>query len=463
MPSPGFCRPHGLFKPELSRPLNTLRWVRRFKSFPKVADDNPEGLMSTPGQAVSAKNPGPCLARQPILTKDEKVVGYELLSRESPEEHRFTSNPESATSHVIDTLNVLGLDVVCDGHAAFINCTRQMLVNESLFLLPADKVVVEIQPDAAPDEAVLQASQHLKKAGYRIALDNFVPNDLRQALLPYSDFVKVDIRWLTPEQRSGVAARRADKRFAMLAHKVETRQQFLTAVGEGFTLFQGYFFHHPEQMRARHIPVNQASHLKLLKAVSQPGVDLAAVEDLIKHDASLCYRLLRYLNSPLLGISSPVQSIRHAMTLLGERELIRWIRMATTLLMGQEKCSDLILSSLVRARFCELIGPKLGQFKLDLFLIGMLSLMDAILDVPMGVVVEGLGFDPATKEDLLGAKIGKDTALFPLYHLMVAREGGDWEEVTAQAKRLNLSLPFVNRAYHEAMQWGHQMTSAVPA
>lgn len=419
--------------------------------------------MNTPRRAVPAEKPSACLARQPILTKDEKVMGYELLFREDPEENRFTSDAENATSHIIDTLNVLGIDVVCDGRSAFINSTRKMLLDECFFLLPPDKVVVEIQPNTGADEAVIRASRQLRNAGYRIALDNFAPNDPREPLLSYCDFIKVDMRWFTPEQLSGMGARQAGAQFSMLAHKVETRQQFLTAMGEGFTLFQGYFFQRPEQMRARHIPTNQASHLQLLKAVSAQRVDLAAIEDLIKRDASLCYRLLRYLNSPILGISSPVQSIRHGMTLLGERELIRWIRMATTLLMGQDKCSDLILSSLVRARFCELVEPKLGHFNCDLFLVGMLSLMDAILDVPMGVVVEGLGFDPTTKEDLLGAKIGKKTALFPLYHLMVARDEGDWEEVTAQAKKLNLSLAFVNRAYTEALQWGHQMTSAIPA
>ena len=417
--------------------------------------------MSAPAK-VHAEKPSPCLARQPILTKDENVVGYELLFRDSPEENRFTSNAADATSHIIDTVNVLGLDVVCDGRAAFINCTREQLLNESFYLLPADQVVVEIQADAVPDEAVILACQRLKGAGYRIALDNFVAHDPRLELLIYSDFVKVDIRWLTPKQLAGLVERQSENQFSLLAHKVETREQYLTALGKGFTLFQGYFFHHPEKMRARHIPANHANHMRLLQAVSGPALDLAAVEDLIKCDAALCYGLLRYLNSPLLGIASPVQSIRHGMTLLGERELVRWIRMATALLLGEKKCSDLILSSLVRARFCELIGPKLGQFNCDLFLIGMLSLMDAILDVPMGVVMEGLGFDPATKEDLLGAKMGRETSLSPLFQLMLAREQGDWGEVTGHAKRLNLSLPFVNRAYNEAMQWAHQMTSAIP-
>ncbi|HEV2468765.1 MAG TPA: HDOD domain-containing protein [Candidatus Sulfotelmatobacter sp.] len=184
----------------------------------------------------------------------------------------------------------------------------------------------------------------------------------------------------------------------------------------------------------------------------------AAVEELIKHNASLCYRLLRYLNSPLLGLSQPVQSIRHAMSLLGERELVRWIRMATTLVMGQERCSDLVLSSLVRARFCELIEPKLDHSNADLFLMGMLSMMDAILQLPMGVVIEGLPLDPDAKTELLGAKIGRDTPLTPLYQLMLAREEGDWEDV-GYAKKLNVPLSRVNRAYNEAIVWAREVTA----
>jgi len=228
-------------------------------------------------------------------------------------------------------------------------------------------------------------------------------------------------------------------------------------VNSGFALFQGYFFRQPERMRARHIEANQANYLRLLQAVAAPEVDLAAVENLIKHDASLCYRLLRYLNSPLFHVSSPVQTVRQGMDLLGERELVRWIHVATILVLGQDKCSDLALSSLVRARFCELIAPKVGRNKSDLFLVGMLSLMDAILEVPMGVVVEGLALDEDTKMELLGAKKGSNTNLTPIYRLLVAREAGEWEDVTALAKMLNLSLPFVNRAYNEAMLWAREV------
>lgn len=415
-------------------------------------------MMTSSGKAV-AETPHPWLARQPILTRDEKVLGYELLFRENHEDTHFHSDRENATFSMIDTLNVIGLDTVCDGRLAFINCTEQMLLKEYFLLLPADKVVVEIQENVPAEPRVIAACQQLKQKSYCIALDNFCLDDGREALVPYADFLKVDIRRFTPEQGARLASRYSDKHRQVIAQRVETRLQMITASKDGFSLFQGYFFRRPERMRARHIPVNHANHLQLLQKISAPEVDLAGIEDLLKHDASLCYRLLRYLNSPLLGITSPVRSIRHGMNLLGERELVRWIRMATALVMGQEKCSDLVLSSLVRARFCELIAPKVDHGNADLFLMGMLSLMDAILELPMGVVVEGLALDSDVKAQLLDAKAGRETQLTPIHDLMLAREAGEWEAVTAFAKKLNLSLPFVNRAYTEAMSWAREMTS----
>jgi c-di-GMP-related signal transduction protein len=134
--------------------------------------------------------------------------------------------------------------------------------------------------------------------------------------------------------------------------------------------------------------------------------------------------------------------------------------MATTLVMGRDKSSDLVLASMVRARFCELIAPKVKNVDSDLFLMGMLSLMDAILEVPIGVVIEKLSLDPNTKAQLLAGKTHVETPLSPIYDLMIAREAGDWQKVTGLGKKLDLSLYFMNSAYNEAMRWAHQMTSA---
>src|SRR5579863_331893 len=155
--------------------------------------------MSISAKTCPALQSSPCLARQPILSKDEKVFGYELLFRENPEDRYFNSDVESATCNTIDTLNVMGLDVICDGRLAFINCTRQMLLKDHLFLLPPDKVVVEVQENVPVDEGVIGACQRLKQRGYRIALDNFGVNDPREPLVSLADIIKVDIRRLSEE------------------------------------------------------------------------------------------------------------------------------------------------------------------------------------------------------------------------------------------------------------------------
>jgi EAL and modified HD-GYP domain-containing signal transduction protein len=414
--------------------------------------------MGTQAQAAPDERFIASVARHPILDRDEQVLGYELSFLQGPKGQSATPDIESETCTIIETLNVIGLGVLCDGHRAFIGCTYQMLMKEYFALLPPE-VVVEIQESVPADEAAAAACRRLKQGGYMIALDNFVPTDTREPLVPFADFIKVDIKKVPPEQCAAMVARYASKQCRMLAHKVESRQDFMTAKNTGFTQFQGYFFRRTEHLRARHIPASQTTYLRLLKAISNSELDFTEIEDLIKHEPSLCYRLLRYLNSPLLGISSPVLSIRHGFNLLGEHELARWIRTACTLAMGQGKSSDLALSSMVRARFCELIAPKLKHCQSELYLMGLLSLMNAILEVPIGVVIEELPLDPAIKAQLLCEKTGKRTPLSPIYDLMVAREAGDWGTVTKLSKELNLSLVFVAASYNEAMRWAHQLTS----
>lgn len=417
------------------------------------------GIKPQPAPAPKP-NPSPCIARQPILTVDETVVGYELFFRENREERQFSSDGDNATISIIDTLNLVGLSVLCDGRPAFINCTQHGLLTDYFALLPPDDVVIEIQKEVSPSEDAVKACERLKQAGFSLALDNFMPDDPRGRLVPFADFIKIDITNVHSQQYVPMVAKYASKSCLMLAHKVETRQHFLTARNAGFMRFQGYFFHHPENMQARKIPANQATYLRLLNEVSKPQMDFTEIEILIKREPALCYRLLRYLNSPLLGLASPVESVRNALNLLGEIETVKWIRMATTLVMGQQKSPDLVLSSLVRARFCELIAPRVEHGKADLFLLGMLSLIDAILALHMGVVIEELCLDPAIKAQLLGAKTGAKTPLTPIYELMLAREAGDWGTVTQLGKQLNLSLSFVAECSNAAMRWAHEVASA---
>lgn len=418
-------------------------------------------FMKDQSQATAIDQHIPCIARQPILDSGEDVFGYELLFRESQADDGIGSDLENATRKTINTLSTIGLDVLCDGRIAFINCTYEMLMQEFLLLLPPDGIVVEIQESVPGDQSAMEACDRLKNLGYNLALDRFVPGDARENLVPFAEFMKVDLKAVRPDQCAALATQYSS-RCRMLALEVESQSDLATAKSNGFDLFQGYFFRRPERIRAREIPAAQATYLRLLEAISKPEPDISKIEDLIKREPSLCYRLLSYMNSPLLAMSTPVSSIRHALNLLGERELIRWIRMATTLVVGQEKCSDLVLSSLVRARFCELIAEKVKHGESDAFLMGMLSLMDAILDVPIGVIADKLSLSPDTRAQLVGAKMGVATPLSPIYDLMIAREAGQWERVNSLGKKLNLSLYFMNNAYTEAMRWARQVTSLVP-
>jgi EAL and modified HD-GYP domain-containing signal transduction protein len=224
----------------------------------------------------------------------------------------------------------------------------------------------------------------------------------------------------------------------------------------GFVYFQGYFFCRPELVMGREVPASRLHHIRLLEMVSRSEFNLRELERIIKQETSICYRLLRYLNSPLFGFSLEIKSIRHAMAILGERELRRWIRLVVTVSAAEQKCSELVLMALARARFCELLSKRLPSNS-DLFLMGLLSIMDAILEVRMEVLLEQLPVDRQIKAALLG----QSSTLRPLYQLMLAQESGEWAESSALARQLKLEDEEVATQWWQSLQWAQQVTSGV--
>jgi len=413
---------------------------------------------STPSPAPEEAKPNSAtrfVARQPILTKDEKVFGYELLFRDGVENFFCSADPEAASRSTLDTSMLMGLDVLCDGRRAFINCTREMLLKDYVTLVPSNQTVVEILETVPPDDLVMAACQRLKEAGYMIALDDFAIDDPRAPLTEVADIIKVDLKRTTPAECAAMIKRYGPWRCRMLAEKVETREEFVAASKAGFVYLQGYFFRRPEVLATHEVPANRINYVRMLQTVSKPELDPREIEDAIKSEASLCYRLLRYLNSAVFGFANEIHSVRHALAMLGEREVRRWVRLVVTLAAGQGKSSELVLSALVRARFCELLSPKIQHGESDLFLLGLLSMMDAILEIPMPEVLDRVPIDQETKALLLGGT-GR---LRPLYQLMLARESGDWQNTAELSKSLHLSDGEVAEAYWSAMQWARQVSA----
>ncbi len=395
------------------------------------------------------------VARQPILDRAQNVFGYEILFRNGVEDY-FNADPELAARSTLDSSLLFGINTLCDNRRAFVNCTREVLFKDLITLLPPNQTVAEILETVEPEDRVIAACKRLKAGGYLIALDDFAPNDPRIPLVEFADIIKVDVRATRPEERAGMMRRFASPKCKMLAEKLETPHEFHQACDLGFVYFQGYFFCRPELVRGREVPASRLHYMRLLEMVSRREIDMRELEKLLKQEASLSYRLLRYLNSPLFGFALEIKSIRHAMAVLGEREMRRWIRLVVTVGAAEQTCSELVLMGLARARFCELLSNQLKSDN-DLFLLGLLSIMDAILEVSMEVLVEQLPVERETKAALLGQK----SSLRSLFQLMLAQESGVWAESSKLAKELKLTDEEVASTWFQALQWAQEATSGI--
>lgn len=419
----------------------------------------PEELMDASCGSDDFQRPIRYAARQPILTSREKVVGYELLFRSSAENHFPGVDLNDATRSVIDTSSLHGLDILCGSSLAFINCTKETLLDGCITLLPSDKVVIEILETVVPDAEVQQACAKLKSMGYRIALDDFTFDDHRESLAHLADYIKVDIRQTSMRDAAEIIARFAHPRCKMLAEKVETREEFGLAKAARFHLFQGYFFREPEVLRTRSMLSDRTTCFRLLQAVSKPELDWREVEDLIRSDPALSFRLLRYLDTVKFAIRNSIRSLRQALTFLGEDEIRRWCRLSVLLEMTKNRTSELILCAATRARFCELIGTRVEHGEVDLFLLGLLSLIDSILEIPMSVVVEILPIHEEIKSVLLR----KTGFLSILFQLVLEVETGEQRAASLLCGRLHLEERFVVDSHWNAMRWAREFCSVIYA
>jgi len=265
------------------------------------------------------------LARRPILNRARELFAYELLFRDGLQNSCDGLDLELASTSVLDTSFLIGFEKITGGHLMFINCPRDFLLRDYISLFPPNLVVVEILENIHPDEEVIDACKRLKQAGYTIALDDFVDSPSWAPLVALADIIKVDFRSTSPREQRAVVSRHAPKNIRMLAEKVETQEEYAAAMQMGYSLLQGYFFCRPEMMQHRKLPSFRLAYLELLRAATAPEFDIKELASRIKHEPSLTFRLLRYLNSAAFSLRSEIHSVPHALSLLGERELRKWV------------------------------------------------------------------------------------------------------------------------------------------
>lgn len=392
------------------------------------------------------------VARQPILDRRRRLFAYELLFRSGPQNVFSSLDGQQATGKVIsNSLALFGGREFTRGRRAFINFPQEMLIKGYPRLLPKDWVAVEVLETVEPTAEVVQMLGDLKSQGYYLVLDDFVYHPRFRALLELADLVKIDLLAQDEAALRELVARLRPYGMALLAEKVETPAQYRLCMDLGFSYFQGYFFSRPEVVSGRELPPQKLAHLQLLREIHRPEISIEELERVIKQDLSLSYKLLSYINSVGFGLLQKVTSIRQALTLLGQQNLRLWASLLLLSSLAADKPDELIVSSIVRARLCERLAQsvKINSQSSDLFLLGLFSQIDAVMDRPIQEVIAPLPLADDVKEALLGRHV----PLRLILEAVQAYEHGDWEGLGLAAQVLGLQMDLMPPLYSEALAW----------
>ncbi len=395
------------------------------------------------------------IGRQPIFDTKQQVFGYELLFRSGMNNVFTHTDPDQATSKVItDSFFLLGIPTLTGGKRAFINVTRDVLLNEYVFLIPKESIVVEILETVEPDLEILSACKKLKEAGYLLAVDDFIYDEKYKPLLNLVEFVKIDFLATKGEGRKVLLDRYASYSIQFLAEKVENPEEHREALDLGYSYFQGYFFCKPTVISTKDIPAYKLHYLRILQVINRPEIDFRKLAEIIKQEISLSFKLLRYINSAYFGLKNKITSILQALALLGEREVKKWVSLIALASMGQDKPEELIIQTMIRAKFCESLAPaiRLSERADDLFLLGMFSLIDTILSRPIAEILTEIPIADEIKDALLG----KEGRLRTVYEFVQVCEKADWQRLPEYTAKLGIQEANAYQLYLSALQWSYR-------
>lgn len=417
------------------------------KNLPNGVPPAPEGITGKDPAANTIYS-----ARQPILDRQANVYGYELLFRSGPENRYTATDQEWATTTSLEqSAAAFGLDRLVGDRRAFVNLSRGAFLAEYHRLLPRERIVVELLENIAPDADVLAACRRMRADGYTIALDDYAGAAASAPLLDVVDIVKVDVRqWARAFDAAALAPLR-QRGLQILAEKVETLAERDAALAAGYDFLQGYYFCRPQMIEVRDLPPSKISVLRFLAEMSAEDTSFERLEELFRGDVGLTVRLLRYLNSAAFGWRHEVDSIEHALGVMGERPLRRWATMLGVMTLCDDRPHELLVTALSRARFAERIGTPVGLAgrESELFLAGMLSLVDAMVGRPAPEILAGLALPAA----VTNAVLERASPLGPVLDIVTAYERGDWQQVDARRARCPVDDQALDEAYLDSVAW----------
>lgn len=391
------------------------------------------------------------VARQPIFDMKLNTFGYELLFRNSLNNFFPDIDGDAASSTVLsNSYFCIGLEKLTSGKKAFVNFTRDLLLKQIPTLFSPIYLYSEILETIEPDVELISVISQMSRKGCNFALDDFVFHEKFEPFIPYADIIKIDIRQTPLDEAKLLIDKLEGQSIRYLAEKVETREEYYHAIDAGFSYFQGYFFSKPEILKQKSIAPSQIHLLRIIGELNHEDTDINRLENIIKADVSVSYRLLQYMNSAYFNLPYKVTSIKGALVFLGFSEVRKIVSLLVMTKLVDSKPSELLRTSVIRARLCEIVGKANGYRgdPSELFLLGLFSLMDVILDTEIESIVNQLPISDQLKTALNSGEGELATYL----ELVCDYEKGDWDENLISRKKLNDNNLSIDN-YIEAIRW----------
>ena len=400
------------------------------------------------------------LARQAIFDRSNNVIAYELLFRNGYENFYNSVDGNKATLNVIaNSFYELNFKRVADNNRAYINFTEELINDEIATILPFKDVVIEILEDVEPTDQIISACKKLKEQGFTLALDDFVFDKKYNKLIKLIDIIKVDFLITKGCDRKKIFdLLKINNKIEFLAEKVESIEEYNEAMYFGYTYFQGYYFSKPIILSDKSVHNNENIALKILKLVNNKDFNFSDLELLILKDVGLSYKLTKLINSSAYGAKNKYNSIKYAITFLGEKEIVKWLYVVILNDLKGNKPNELLKVSLQRAKFCELIC-NMSIYKEKTFLAyitGLFSAMDAILNCSMESVVNDIYLPDEVKDGLIGV----ENTLNLILKVVISYQKGEWENVMFYAKIIEVDINEISQIYLEALKWADNIQCA---
>ncbi|MDQ1363426.1 MAG: hypothetical protein QG652_1287 [Pseudomonadota bacterium] len=395
------------------------------------------------------------IARQPIYSRDQTLLGYELLYRNS---HINTADVDDDNKATLDTiLNSfmhIGLENIVGSALAFVNLPTDFVTNQTLTPMFRGQCVLEILESVPPTTQVISGLKFLKQQGYQIALDDFEFTPRHKPFLELTDFVKLDIQNKSAEEIRARLNQIAPYKVKTVAEKVETQELHQLCMGMNFDYFQGYFYCRPQMITQKHIPANKLVVLNLLARLQNPNVDLGEIEAILSQDISLTYKLLRYINSATFSRRKEISSIKDAVVLLGLNNVRNWLSLILMSRVVSNKPIELIVTAMVRGKMCELLAARRKpEIAPQMFIIGLFTVIDALMDRPMADLLDTVILSTPVRLALLDQSGAHGEILSQVLHY----EEGNWEKLL----QCDTCPELFQSIYLEAIRWADETTKAL--